>query len=491
MEMSLVKEDHYELMWNRWRDNRHTIDEISRGHGKTEFGIWVTLWNIIRQPINPWWDLGGIKRVIQQLIVSSSWDDVAEMGDRIENYVFANPIFEQFVPTGIKKDSTSKRWNQRKKGFTNGSTLHFRPVKSKRGLHVDHIWMDDLITESSTLKDAETRKFVESAIMPMGGQKRAMLRLTGTPLRATDIIHVMEKTGEYDHFKLPAVLNWEQKIISSKRMTWATLMTEKRKMHPASWEAEYMLNPLEGQNTCIKRPWVEKSYDRRFGLLNIHKINAKEAKLAESGEAFVPWSEEYYAIYGGIDFAFSDRITADWSAYYTIGDRGDPEDDEAHDMPRFDLLGCKLMHGKSIGEQTTFMQEWHELWDHDLIGVEANSIMGSMKDLRRLALPLKMFWTGNKDEMEKLKPQVEHIGRVHSISKRNFVLRLGTLFEQGNIRVPYQGEIAKQIAERLTNECVSWALEDGKIVEVGVHPDMPIALGFALEVALGHNFAVG
>jgi len=31
-------------------------------------------------------------------------------------------------------------------------------------------------------------------------------------------------------------------------------------------------------------------------------------------------------------------------------------------------------------------------------------------------------------------------------------------------------------------ECTSYALSDGKLVEAGVHPDIPIGLGYALEL---------
>src|SRR3990172_852901 len=53
MEMQLVEEDFYPDLWQRWNEHRFTIDEISRGHGKTEWGIWNTLWNVLRQPANP------------------------------------------------------------------------------------------------------------------------------------------------------------------------------------------------------------------------------------------------------------------------------------------------------------------------------------------------------------------------------------------------------------------------------------------------------
>jgi hypothetical protein len=32
------------------------------------------------------------------------------------------------------------------------------------------------------------------------------------------------------------------------------------------------------------------------------------------------------------------------------------------------------------------------------------------------------------------------------------------------------------------NECISFAQDEGDLVEIGVHPDIPIGLGYAFEV---------
>jgi len=472
MDIELVREDFYPHLWHRWQDNKYTIDEIARGHGKTEWGIWNLLWNVIRQPLNRWWDMPGMKRITEQLIVSCGTTEVNEIGDRIEDYVFGSDLLNQLVPHGARKNELSSVWNKKKKVFTNGSILHFRPVKCKRGLHVDWIWLDDLITESSTLSDKETARFVQGVILPMGVAKRAPVRITGTPLRATDIIHVMDKTGKYDHVRLPAILDFPTKALLSRRFSWDSLMGIRSQQHPAKFEAEYMLNALEAETGVIRRTWVENSFDGTFDITN---PSTKD------------WRKPYYAVYGGVDFAFADIQTADWSVYATIGDRG-PESQGR----RFDILELDRFQGKSLGWQMNFLREWHDRWNHDLIGMEANSIRGSVKEIRDLGMPVKLFWTGNRDEEEKLRPseQEEYAGNIHTVSKRNFALRQGLQYEQGKVRIPYSSQRARDMADRLLLESVSWALEEQKLIEIGEHPDIPIALGYALEVALGHTFVV-
>jgi len=473
MEIALVREDFYPVLWHRWNARKYTIDEIARGHGKTEWGIWNILWNVVRQPKNPWWDLPGEKRITEQLVVSCGITEVNEIGDRIEDYVFSSELLSKLVPRGARKNELSSVWNKKKKVFTNGSTLHFRPVKCKRGLHVDWIWLDDLITESSTLSDKETVKFVQGVIMPMGAAKRAPVRITGTPLRATDIIHVMDKTNRYDHVRLPAILDYASKAMLSKRFTWDSLMEMRAHIHPAKFEAEYMLNALEAQTGVIRRAWLEASFDETFDLAN---------------PATKGWRTPYYAVYGGVDFAFADLSTSDWSVYATIGDRG--ADVQGR---RFDVLEVERFQGKSLGWQMNFLREWHARWDHDLIGMEANSIRGSVKEIRELGMPVKLFWTGTRDEEEKMRPAAEEdfAGNIHTVSKRNFALRQGLQYEQGRMRIPYASQRARDMADRLLQESVSWALEEQKLVEIGEHPDVPIAIGYALEVALGHAFVVG
>ena len=61
-------------------------------------------------------------------------------------------------------------------------------------------------------------------------------------------------------------------------------------------------------------------------------------------------------------------------------------------------------------------------------------------------------------------------------------MRLGTAFENGKFIIPYRTEADKVIANRLLAECTSFALSDGKLVEASVHPDIPIGLGYALEL---------
>ncbi len=58
---------------------------------------------------------------------------------------------------------------------------------------------------------------------------------------------------------------------------------------------------------------------------------------------------------------------------------------------------------------------------------------------------------------------------------------MSVAFENARMIIPYKTENDKLLADRLLAELTSWALNDGKLVEAGVHPDAPIALAYALE----------
>ena len=79
-------------------------------------------------------------------------------------------------------------------------------------------------------------------------------------------------------------------------------------------------------------------------------------------------------------------------------------------------------------------------------------------------------------------PDYDWSEKRHTVGKINLIMRLGTAFENKSIVIPYKTEKDKYIADKILSECTSFALSEGKLVEAGVHPDIPIALGYALEL---------
>ena len=457
MEMEFVEEDYYEELWNDIMTFQETHHQLPRGHSKSEIiHCWATIYFGVYQVINPFYNVKGKqKRIVQQLVSSSDWSATGELSDRIKHYMESHPVLASILP-----DMKDKRRNNNKKlELKNGSTIHFRSIKTKRGLHVDRICGDDYVTETSVLSDEETWNLAKGAILPMGTVKRAMVNISGTPLRHSDInmrIHRGDMGPEWHCVKKPAILDWEKHtLLSPKRFTWALLMKKRAEIGSMSFESEYMLNPIDDETSVIKRAWVEGCFDKTKGL---HKNRA------------------YFSeVYLGVDFAFSDRVTADKSVFLTLG----------FFDGKYYVLDYVTKKGMSGTEQLQFIKELHAIYKYDLMALEENSIKAILKEVRELGLPIKLFRTANIDERDKAVPNPDG---VMSISKRNFVMRLGTVFENKEIVIPTMGEEAANKATDMLNECVSFALEEGKIVEIGLHPDIPIALGYALEIAKSGNF---
>jgi len=116
------------------------------------------------------------------------------------------------------------------------------------------------------------------------------------------------------------------------------------------------------------------------------------------------------------------------------------------------------------------LRELHAIYDYDVMTLEENSIMAISREIQNLGLPIKMLRTGSRDTDV-------------SISKTNAILRMTTWFENNQVIIPYGTDEAKEKYQMLEQEFLSFALEDGKIIEIGVHPDIPIAFVYAGEGA--------
>lgn len=458
MKMEFVVEDYYEELWNSMWTYRLVDAQISRGHSKSELlGVWATMYIAVVQPYNPFYKkrFGRDKKIYEQLIVSSDQTTTNELFDRVKDYFLAVDDFLELIP----KSSGDDKWNNEKIELTNGSTVYARGIKMKRGLHVDRVVCDDLTSESSTLNDEETWSFFSAALLPMTTTKQAMIMVDGTPIRLTDIMCQLAKKDDkqWHHIKLPAILDWNKKVLlSPKRFSWDTLMDIRAIQGSVVFESEYMLNPIDDTTALIKREWIRQCFSKSNSL---HKHRSY-----------------FTEVYLGVDFAFSDRKDADWSVFCTVG---------VHEKQYY-LLDFVRRQGMSGMEQMNFIKELHAVYKYDLIGLEQNSIQAITKEIKGMGLPIKLFRTGNVDERNKRNPDFS--GTI-SISKRNLVLRLAATFENKNITLPYGCHESKEKMDRLLEECVSWAQDGGKLIELGEHPDIPIALAYALEAASGASFA--
>ena len=245
-------------------------------------------------------------------------------------------------------------------------------------------------------------------------------------------------------------------ILWPQRFTKEKLQAIKRSIGSIPFQQEYLNNPMDNTASLIKREWIEQCFDETLSHEDVKAMDFEYKTL-------------------GCDFAFSDRVTADTSPFMGLG--------LYEEMYYF--LGTRhdVYKGLSINEQKDIIKDvMHEQWQYDQIGLEENSIKAISKDIQQWNLPITLFWTAASDPAARKKPDYDWSEKRHTVGKTNLIIRLGTAFENGRFVIPYKTEDDKIIADQLLAECCSFALSEGKLVEAGVHPDIPIALGYALEL---------
>ena len=253
-----------------------------------------------------------------------------------------------------------------------------------------------------------------------------------------------------------------ENLLWPDRFTKEKLQKIKSDIGSVSFQQEYMNDPVDNTSSLIKREWIEQCRREDLSAEDVFNMQFKLKTM-------------------GADFAFSDRITADESAYAGLGMKDD----------FFYLLHCQKNKGLSINEQMNILKnELHPKYKYDKIGLEENSIKAISKDINQWNLPITLFWTAASDPADK-KTDKTWSNQRHTVGKINLIMRLSTAFENKKIVIPYKTEKDKAVFDKILSECTSYALSDGKLVEAGVHPDIPIALGYALELINVLGFAFG
>jgi hypothetical protein len=236
----------------------------------------------------------------------------------------------------------------------------------------------------------------------------------------------------------------------------------KEEIGSMAFQQEFLNDPVDNESAVIKSEWVKACFDAT--------VSMEELREKKNGQ-FV---QEYETVCAGVDFAFSERITADKSAFVTLGKLND----------KFYLLWGDTKRGLSVSEQLDYIRfGWNSVIRHDWIGLEENSIKAVSKDLDSMQLPLKLFWTAARDPK---KEQMRDMMR-QTVGKTNLINRIAVAFEHQRFVIPYKTESDRFFAEMLLQECTSYSLMNGKLVESSVHPDIPIALGYALELVNSAN----
>lgn len=281
---------------------------------------------------------------------------------------------------------------------------------------------------------------------------KGRFKMIGTLLHLDSLLNNKIKLYKGKIFKA-CDLNMEN-LLWPDRFTKDILKKIKYDIGSVAFQSEYLNNPVDNTSSLIKREWIESCKREDISSEDIFNMNFSMKTM-------------------GADFAFSDRVSADESAYAGIGKKDD----------FYYLLNCQKDKGLSIDEQMKIIKnELHVRYKYDKIGLEENSIKAISKDITQWSLPITLFWTASADPAARKKSDYDWTDKRHTVGKINLIMRLGTAFENKRFIIPYKTEADKMMFDKIVAECTSYALSNGKLVEAGAHPDIPIALGYALEL---------
>lgn len=265
-------------------------------------------------------------------------------------------------------------------------------------------------------------------------------KMIGTILHLDSLL--MKRIARYGG-KIYKAIDSEGNLLWPERFTQEKLDDIKYDIGSAAFQQEYLNDPVDNASSTIKREWCMSCIDYEYSYDY----------------------EDMDEVYLAVDFAFSDRITADSSAFMDIGIKRD----RFGNVKKY-ILNILWKKGMSILEQFDLIKQLHYQHDYTIIALEENSIKSVSSEVKNLGLPIKMFWTGARDT------KTVSVSGTKSYSKENAIERLAVEFENTLWAFPYRNELEQSNVSRLIDELTSWAKQDGKIVELGAHPDAPICM---------------
>ena len=163
------------------------------------------------------------------------------------------------------------------------------------------------------------------------------------------------------------------------------------------------------------------------------------------------------------------------------------------DEKKYYVLHMDVFQGKSLLEQMSYIKNiLNEIYKYDKIALEENSIRSITADIDNYNLPITLFWTAVKDGMDVFTSNKSRytLYEKYTVGKVALIMRLATMFENQDIVLPYKTEEDKKKTDMIIDECCSFALSNGKLVETTKHPDIPIALAYALELIKKDSFII-
>ena len=322
---------------------------------------------------------------------------------------------------------------------------------------------DDERVVNPELRYKDNMKLTKQVLPSLSNEVGAHFKMIGTILHWDSLLSKRLKKSKGKIYKA-CTLDEHGKIMPES-LLWSEFWSVERlqlareDMGSVAFSSEYLNNPIENEASLIKMKWLRGCFDKELSYGDV---------------------EDYDSLLLGVDFAFGDRVTNDSSSFCSV----------AFKDGKKILYGLEYRKGMSITEQFDYINSLNKEFSYDTVVMEENSIKSMSKELYHYDFQYYLIWTGNSDTAGKIKTDIEFDDKRHTVSKTNMIKRLAVEFENNTIVLPYKTEEDQEKTLRLCDELLTFALQDGKLVEVGVHADGPIALSMVLEKYNMSNFVM-
>jgi hypothetical protein len=297
---------------------------------------------------------------------------------------------------------------------------------------------------------------LDKIIIPSMDPEKGRVKMIGTVLHWDSLL--IKKIRTYNGVIYKACDKDFENILWPEYWTEERLRSKFRSIGSVAFSSEFLNNPIENQASIIKGVWIDKCFNE--------KLSYEEAR-----------DKVYDRRYLGCDFAFGDRVTNDNSAYTGVGLMNSKQV----------LMRIEYFKGKTTTEQFDLIEHYCSYDKYFEAVMEENSIKSMSKNLHEYSFKYYLIWTGATDPASTPKQPPEHRDKRHTVGKKSMILRLATQFENGMYVIPYKTEEDKMLSNRLKDELMTYALDDGKLVEVGIHADIPMALAMVNERVNGRR----
>jgi phage terminase large subunit-like protein len=310
------------------------------------------------------------------------------------------------------------------------SAMGFPSVK--RGRHPQLIILDDIMNERSPLSVESVKDIYYSVVVNMLSVN-SKLFIVGTPISFDDLYADLKENKQYLVVEYPAY-DEKGEPLWKERWSKEALEIRREEIGELKFAREYLCKPLSSKTAIFKEDYINGAKRTTFTL----------GQKPPDPELVV----------AGVDFAFSDSQTADYSVITVVG---------------------------KYGNTLRVIDVWRK---------KGTSMSEISEELAKLTREYGIEFTIAEDTGQQTAVIKELVSNGHRIipitttryNKNEMISTLVYEFEKRRMAIPARSTHPKTIEyfKTLKRELLTFAVKSGRFVSLGRHDDTVMSLGFAV-----------